>query len=116
MGARFELPQTVVDRIGEARRQGRDYKQIAAELNRDGVPTARGRRWDGSLVRYVVLSRGLPPVERGAPAHVAALIHQLHGTMSFPHVAAELNARGVRSPSGRPWSKFSARRVAAEGR
>jgi hypothetical protein len=62
----------------------------------------------------VVVTRGQPPVERGVPADVVALIRRLHEAMSFPGVAARPRG-GAPPPRGQPWSKSTARRVAADG-
>jgi DNA invertase Pin-like site-specific DNA recombinase len=38
----------------ELRRGGRSLREIAAELNRRGVPTAHGRSWHASSVRNIL--------------------------------------------------------------
>lgn len=45
------LPPDVLDRIGKARAEGATLQAIADGLNADGVPTARGGRWQTSSVQ-----------------------------------------------------------------
>jgi DNA invertase Pin-like site-specific DNA recombinase len=57
------MPQAVVDRIVAARAAGQTLDAIAAELNRDGIATARGgQRWYKSTVAKVLhgQDRSLP--------------------------------------------------------
>ena len=51
----FELPseQAVIRRIQKARKKGKSYRQIAAELNEDGIPAHRGGQWAASAVLRV---------------------------------------------------------------
>ena len=54
LGRPSELPLDVVQRILDARAAGESYPAIAAELEADGVPTARGgSRWYPARVRSV---------------------------------------------------------------
>ena len=51
------LPVAIVARIVQARREGATMKQIAEDLTRDGVPTARGTsQWSTSSVQGVLVS------------------------------------------------------------
>ena len=51
------LPHDVVRRIKSAKEAGASWSAIARDLNRDGIPTARGgRKWYPSTIRSVVLS------------------------------------------------------------
>jgi hypothetical protein len=55
-GRKPSVPPRVVTRIRAARAAGRSFRQIAAELNASGAPTARGgRQWWPSTVRGVLL-------------------------------------------------------------
>jgi hypothetical protein len=61
------VPPSVLARIRAARGDGRSYRQIAAELNADGTPTAHnGKEWWPSTVRAVlqraVRASAAPPV------------------------------------------------------
>jgi DNA invertase Pin-like site-specific DNA recombinase len=57
LGRPPELPARVRTRIRRRHESGRSFATIADELNRDGVPTARGgERWWPSSVRAVYLS------------------------------------------------------------
>ena len=47
----------VVERILNTWRRGGSYAGIASELNGEGVPTKRGRRWHASTVRGIVQRR-----------------------------------------------------------
>lgn len=47
----------VVERILNTWRRGGSYAGIASQLNGDGVPTKRGRRWHASTVRGIVQRR-----------------------------------------------------------
>jgi hypothetical protein len=57
-GRKPSVPPKVLARIRVARAGGRSYRQIAADLNASGTPTAHGgRQWWPSTVR-TVLDRG----------------------------------------------------------
>ena len=47
----------IVRRILDLRQRGRSYRMIARQLNSQGVPTKRGRRWASETVRKVVQRR-----------------------------------------------------------
>ena len=51
--------RAVADRIIAAREAGRSYRAIAADLDADGVPTARGGKWQAASVRSVERTRRL---------------------------------------------------------
>lgn len=53
------LPDAVRHRIAAERAAGRSLPAIAADLNADGTPTARGGRWHPSTVAHVVRSVAL---------------------------------------------------------
>jgi len=55
-GNRPELPEAVRTRIAEAVAGGQSLRNIAADLNAQGVPTARGGLWHASTVRHVAAS------------------------------------------------------------
>jgi DNA invertase Pin-like site-specific DNA recombinase len=53
-GRRSKLSESVRERIRRERADGSTLQEIAASLNRDGIPTGqRGRRWYPSTVRVV---------------------------------------------------------------
>jgi hypothetical protein len=55
-GRKPSVPPRVVARIKAARAAGRSFRQIAAELNANGTPTAHGgRQWWPSTVRAVLV-------------------------------------------------------------
>jgi hypothetical protein len=55
-GRKPSLPPSVVERIRAARAAGRSFRQIAAELNASGTPTAHGgRQWWPSTVRAALV-------------------------------------------------------------
>lgn len=57
LGRPRSLPQEVVDRIAREREERLSLRTIAAGLDRDGVPTARGGvRWGASTVAAVLKS------------------------------------------------------------
>lgn len=61
--AKPRVPADVERRIRRARADRRTYRDIAEELNRDGVPTANGgREWYAATVRYVCQRRNLLPL------------------------------------------------------
>jgi DNA invertase Pin-like site-specific DNA recombinase len=51
--------RAIADRIIAAREAGRSYRAIAADLDADGVPTARGGKWQAASVRSVERTRRL---------------------------------------------------------
>lgn len=51
-----ELADVLRHRIADERAAGRNLQDIADDLNRDGVPTARGGRWHASTIAHVVRS------------------------------------------------------------
>lgn len=54
------MPQEVTERIVSERQEGRTLAAIAANLNADGVPTARGgSKWYPSTVKAVIVSAEL---------------------------------------------------------
>jgi Recombinase len=58
LGRPQALPGDVVQRIVAARRAGASFRAIAAQLEMDGVPTARGGpTWHASAVRAVCESQ-----------------------------------------------------------
>lgn len=56
LGRPRSLPEPVRRRIVLAHRRGDSWTGIAARLNAEGVPTARGGSWHPSTVRKVVLA------------------------------------------------------------
>jgi hypothetical protein len=55
-GRKPSVPPRVVARIRAARAAGRSFRQIAADLNASGTPTAHGgRQWWPSTVRAVLV-------------------------------------------------------------
>ena len=57
LGRPVTLPQQVRDRVKAERDAGKTYAAIAADLNTDGVPTARaGATWYPATVRAVINS------------------------------------------------------------
>lgn len=68
-GVRLGRPQSLSDavvcRVVDARDAGRSFRAIAAELEADGVPTARGGiRWHASAVRAVCESQAADRLTR----------------------------------------------------
>jgi DNA invertase Pin-like site-specific DNA recombinase len=58
VGRPRSLPSNTVRRMRPARKRGLSYAEIAARLNRDGVPTAHGgARWHAATVRSALLTR-----------------------------------------------------------
>ena len=54
LGKQSSIPQEIVERIVRARDRGESWRQIAARLQADAVPTGQGgRRWYASSVRSV---------------------------------------------------------------
>jgi len=65
-GRKPSVPPRVLARIRVARTGGRSYRQIAADLNASGTPTAHGgRQWWPSTVR-AILRRAPPDLESGS--------------------------------------------------
>ena len=63
LGRPRSLPEEVVARIADRRREGASMSAIARELNADGVPTAHGgRMWRQSSVSAVLRSAERQPV------------------------------------------------------
>jgi hypothetical protein len=54
-GRKPAVPPEITKRISEERAAGRSFRQIAENLNTDGIPTAHaGKRWWPSTVRAIV--------------------------------------------------------------
>ncbi len=57
LGRRRRVPDEVVERIVSERQGGATFRAIAAGLDRDGIPTARGgRRWWPSTIEAMLAS------------------------------------------------------------
>lgn len=56
LGAPVKLPQAVRDRIVRERADGATFAAIAARLNAERVPTARGGTWHASTIKAVCAS------------------------------------------------------------
>jgi len=54
LGRPVEQAQAVRDRIAAEQAEGRSLRSIAADLNAEAVPTARGGRWHASTIRRVL--------------------------------------------------------------
>lgn len=54
LGASQALPQETIDRLLAMRADGVSLRTMALELNREGVPTAKGKPWCVGSVRYVI--------------------------------------------------------------
>jgi hypothetical protein len=54
------------------RNRGAGFSAIASVLNRDGIPTPRGRRWHAATVRAVVLRHSDAEAAVAASRHVTA--------------------------------------------
>lgn len=64
LGRPAVLPESVRERILEARERGDSFRAIAQALNEDGVPTAHGgARWHASSVRAAQLATTVGPIE-----------------------------------------------------
>ena len=59
LGRPVEQAQAVRDRIAAEHVQGRSLRSIAADLNAEAVPTARGGHWHASTIRRVLDSLAL---------------------------------------------------------
>jgi DNA invertase Pin-like site-specific DNA recombinase len=57
LGAPPEIDASVATRIRDERAAGSTLREIAERLNHDGIPTARGGRWQASTLQRV-LARG----------------------------------------------------------
>jgi site-specific DNA recombinase len=57
-GGRARARHDVVRRIERERRAGKTLRQIARDLESDGVPTSRGGKWTHSSVAYVLAQSG----------------------------------------------------------
>ncbi|MGH7540093.1 MAG: recombinase family protein [Gemmatimonadota bacterium] len=65
-GRKPSVPPDVLARISAARAAGRSFRQIAADLNANGVPTAHaGRQWWPSTVRAVLVRSSSPGSAQG---------------------------------------------------
>lgn len=58
-GPRPELPAQVRERIADEQQQGKSLRAIAATLNAEQVPTARGGIWHASTIAHVLRSPSL---------------------------------------------------------
>lgn len=57
-----ETEHPVVNGILDAHREGRGYADIAANLNKMGIPTRKGATWYASTVRAIVIRQQKEPV------------------------------------------------------
>lgn len=99
-------------------------RALAEELNRRGIPTAKGGRWHRNTV--VRMRRRLDPGQdginnelmnkRAADARAEAFgptIRNLRkaGFVSIQAIARELNKRGIRTPQGGKWHMTTVTRL-----
>ena len=82
-------------------------RELANELNRRGIATARGGNWHRTTV-VRMLRRVALPINRAADVRAEALgptIRELRkaGFISIKAIAAELNERGIAAPRGGKW-------------
>jgi hypothetical protein len=82
-------------------------RELAGELNRRGIPTARGGRWHRTTVVRMLRRAGLP-IKRAADVRAETLgptILELRkaGFVSVKAIAHELNERGIAAPRGGKW-------------
>ena len=85
-------------------------RELAGELNRRGIPTARGGRWHRTTVVRMLTRLGLITLGKGKAADARAeafgpTIRNLEkaGFVSVQAIARELNKRGIRTPQGGKW-------------
>jgi DNA invertase Pin-like site-specific DNA recombinase len=67
-------PESIVALISALRREGRTFRDIAAQLNADAMPTPRGRRWHLSTARAVFLR--LKPEAADPYAAMAGVLYE----------------------------------------
>jgi hypothetical protein len=82
-------------------------RELAAELNRRGIATARGGNWHRTTV-VRMLRRVALPIKRAPDMRAEALrltIYKLRkaGFVSISAIARELNKRGIPTPQGGKW-------------
>lgn len=65
LGAPQVLPDELVTRIIRERRDGSTLQAIADRLIADGEPTARGGRWQPSVIRKVLISQRAVELQEG---------------------------------------------------
>jgi Recombinase len=102
-------------------------RSLAGELNRRGIPTARGGRWHYTtvvrmLTRLGLKTHGNPMINNGqalkraADARAKALAPTIRalqgrGLVSFSAIARELNERGIPAARGGKWHLPSVTRL-----
>ena len=91
---------------------------LADELNRRGIPTARGGRWHYTTVVRMLTRLGLLTSSMGAAADarataLAATIRGFRkaGIVSTSAIARELNLRGIPTAWGGKWHPFAVTRL-----
>ena len=94
------------------------HQALADELNRRGLPTARGGRWRYTAVVRMLARLGLLTSGKGAAADarataLAATIRGFRkaGIVSTSAIARELNLRGIPTARGGKWHPFAVRRL-----
>jgi Recombinase len=120
-GAPRRVPQNILDAIVRLRGEGSTYPGIADLLNRQGVPTATGARWDKATVRYLY-TRETPapgphvPVQRrpgrprGVPQEVIdTIVTHRSRYATNRQVAMFLNNSGFRTAAGERWTTAKVR-------
>ncbi len=87
---------------------GVTFEEIAAELNRRGFRTETGKPWTRKRVAYFAEASGLR-FERGWAAEYEEALklieYQARRGYLFSEIAEALNARGLRTRYGTPWSE-----------
>jgi hypothetical protein len=94
------------------------HQALADELNRRGMPTARGGRWHYTAVVRMLARLGLLTSGKGAAADarataLAATIRSFRkaGIVSISAIARELNLRGIPTARGGKWHPFAVTRL-----
>jgi hypothetical protein len=88
-------------------------RALANELNRRGIPTARGGSWHYTSVRRVLFRLGLLTPGRTRAETVGPTIGELSkaGFVSIKAIMRELNARQIPTAGGNKWRPTSVSRL-----
>jgi hypothetical protein len=93
-------------------------RALAGELNRRGIPTARGGRWHYTTVVRMLTRLGMLTSSKGAAADarataLAATIRGFRkaGIVSSSAIARELNLRGIPTARASKWRPFAVTRL-----
>jgi hypothetical protein len=99
------------------------YRALADELNRKGIPAARGGRWHYTTVVRMLKRLGLNTsgsnglaIKRAADARAKALASTIRklrkaGFVSLGAITRELNEREIQTARGSKWHRSSVRKL-----